>query len=517
MSTATWTGWRTYSGTDPTRSLRPIAIGVVRPSSDPWTRTWFYGSRHSHNDRRKGRPSRGLLIVVCLGGGYESQWPGSEPPVWPGSETRVMTGRNPMRGVRIQHKTSFKPCHHPGGTTVKFALDFAADWDVRGGVWRYGLSLASALVKITLPGSVVLPCYDRLPNERVVELEQTGAVVVSKGIQTLHDPLKYLAESQPRRRLAIRRPLAKVLLRTRLPRRLLRRGLRGAQVLHSLFVPRDHLRGVARVATVHDLIPILLPDYPPETARRFRRLLDAIRDSGCLVVVPSNATRRDLIEHSGFAASRVRVVYHGIDHDKFSPHGPRTGEVLARYGLRPGGYFLYVGSFDRRKNLERLVEAYRVARAQSRITLPLVLAGYGGPDGLAARIGAELGPEVRHLNFVPEDDLPDLYRGAQATLLVSLYEGFGFPAIESMACGTPAFVSDRSSLPEIVGEAGLCVNPDDIQAIAKSLADLEASTELHAMLRAKGLQQAARFSWDSAARATLAIYQEAVESEGRMD
>ena len=398
---------------------------------------------------------------------------------------------------------------------MKFALDFSADWDVRGGVWRYGLSLASALVEITHPGSVVLPCYTRLPSERVVELEQTGAEVVSEGIQTLLDPLKYLAESRSGGRLAIKRPLAKVVRRTRLPQRLLRQGLRGADVLHSLFAPRDRLRGVARVATVHDLVPILLPGYPPETVGRFRRLLDAIRDSGCLIVVPSEATRRDLIEHGGFAAARVRVVYHGIDHERFSPHGPRTGEVLASYGLRPGGYFLYVGGFERRKNLERLVEAYLVARAQSGITLPLILAGHGGPDGLAARIRAELGPEVRHLDYVPEDDLPDLYRGAHATVLVSLYEGFGFPALESMACGTPALVSDRSSLPEIVGGAGLCVNPDDTRAIAKSLADLEASTDLHTKLRAQGLQQAARFSWDSAARATLAIYLEAAASESR--
>jgi glycosyltransferase involved in cell wall biosynthesis len=392
---------------------------------------------------------------------------------------------------------------------MKIAIDVSADWDYRGGIWRYGLSLAAALVKITQPGSVVLPCYDSLPQDIVTELARTGAEVAATGVQTWHDRLGNLAVARTRKRLPLKKLIARILQTTPLPRVLLRHGLRGADVLHTVLVPRTRLRGVAQVATIHDIIPLLLPGYSPDYVDHFRGMIDAFRNSGCLVIAASEATRRDLTEFGGFESQRIRVVHDGVDHEQFCPEGPRTDEVLARYGLSRSGYFLYVGSFDVRKNLERLVDAYLQARANGTVTLPLILVGQSGKSDLAARIRDGLAPGARHLGFVPEADLADLYRGARATILVSSYEGFGLPPIESMACGTPAIVANRSCLPEVVGDAGLIVDPEDTLAIAQALGDIETDARLHSDLRAKGLVRASRFTWEATARATLSVYHEA--------
>jgi alpha-1,3-rhamnosyl/mannosyltransferase len=391
---------------------------------------------------------------------------------------------------------------------MNIALDFASDWDYRGGVWRQGLSLATALVQILPPGSVSIPCFDRIPDAHLRELEQTGASVRADGPQRYLDRLEALARSKAAGGLRIKPWLARKLMGNFTRQWLLRRGVPETAVLHSLYSARSRNCRIPRVGTIHDMI-LLMPGYPAPAVAQFRETIESYRQDRSLVIVPSQTTLRDLVNQVEIPPSQVRVIYHGVDNDFFSPTGSATGETLARYGLTRHGFFLYVGSFGRRKNLEMLLRAYQGARTQLGVALPLVLTGPAGKSTLINRIRSEMKPHVRYLDYVPDRDLPDLYRGARATVLVSLYEGFGFPPLESMACGTPVIVSNCSSLPEVVGTAGLLVDPQDPKAIAGAFAALETNSVLRDELSNKSRAQAARFTWDRAARQHLDAYREA--------
>jgi glycosyltransferase involved in cell wall biosynthesis len=193
--------------------------------------------------------------------------------------------------------------------------------------------------------------------------------------------------------------------------------------------------------------------------------------------------------------------YRQLDPDAVAP-------ALGRYGVEPP-YILYVGSLEKRKNLPRLLQAY----ARLRQDLPgwkLVIVGArkwkSAPifDTLS-RLGLE--PYVHFTGFVEEDDLPALYNGADLFCFPSLYEGFGLPVLEAMACGTPVVTSSTSSLPEVAGEAALLVDPYDVEAIAAAMRRVLSDPELAQDLRARGLARAAQFTWERTARETIAVYE----------
>jgi glycosyltransferase involved in cell wall biosynthesis len=166
-----------------------------------------------------------------------------------------------------------------------------------------------------------------------------------------------------------------------------------------------------------------------------------------------------------------------------------------------------------RKNLPGLLQAYRLLLDARATAAPLVLVGGKGwlYDEVFERVEAlRLNGHVRFLHGVPDVDLPGLYNAASVLATPSFYEGFGLPALEAMACGTPVVVADRASLPEVVGEAGLLVDPDDVDDIAQALIRVLTDGVLRARMRALGLAQAARFTWERTAQATLAVYREVV-------
>ena len=184
--------------------------------------------------------------------------------------------------------------------------------------------------------------------------------------------------------------------------------------------------------------------------------------------------------------------------------------IAARHDLEPG-YLLFVGTLEPRKNLPGLLQAYRLLLDAQATAAPLVLVGGKGwlYDEVFERVEAlRLNGHVRFLHDVPDTDLPGLYNAASVLATPSFYEGFGLPALEAMACGTPVVVADRASLPEVVGEAGLLVNPDDVDDIARALNRVLTDEPLRARMRALGLAQAARFTWERTAQATLAVYRE---------
>jgi alpha-1,3-rhamnosyl/mannosyltransferase len=267
------------------------------------------------------------------------------------------------------------------------------------------------------------------------------------------------------------------------------------------------VRAAHSVLTIHDLTLLLFPEWHP--AERLARMVPALEPAvvrASHIITPSRSTRDDVLKLLPVDPERISVVPEGVA-PIFAPRP--AGEVAARLaplGLRAGEYLLFVGTIEPRKNLLRLLQAMELTAST---TGPLVLAGGHGWNDTAIRVTVERlerTGRVRSLGYVPDELRPVLLTGARAFVYPSLYEGFGLPPLEAMACGTPVLTSNVSSLPEVVGDAALFVNPDDVDALATALARLWRDETLRADLRARGLAQARQFSWERTARLTLDVY-----------
>jgi glycosyltransferase involved in cell wall biosynthesis len=275
-----------------------------------------------------------------------------------------------------------------------------------------------------------------------------------------------------------------------------------------LFVPAHVLplaHPLPSVVTVHDLGYRHFPSTHPASQRRYLDWSTGFSARAAThVIADSIATQRDLAHFYGVPAEKVTVVYPGRDERL---HAVDPAQVRARYNLA-SDYLLHVGTLQPRKNLSRLIAAASSLRAQWP-GFQLVLAGQrgwqAGPILEQARAGADF---VRLLDYVPDDDLAGLYSGARAFVFPSLYEGFGFPVLEAMACGTPVVCANTSSLPEVAGDAALLIDPLDTAALARGIAWLLAEAPLRASLVAKGLVQVQKFSWQRAAQETLKVLEE---------
>lgn len=266
--------------------------------------------------------------------------------------------------------------------------------------------------------------------------------------------------------------------------------------------------GTRTLLTVHDLSFIRAPDAAPPRLRAYLgRVVPRSVEQADHVLADSEATRQDLIDLYGTPDEKVSVVYSGVD-ARFGPveDAGAIRAVRAAYGIGDGPFIFSVGTVQPRKNYARLAEAlHRLDRPD----LSLVIAGGEGwlEDDLYARIDAlGLGERVRFIGFAADDDLPALYSAACVFAFPSLYEGFGLPPLEAMACGTPVVASNVSSVPEVVGEAGLLVDPLDVDALADALARALDDEALRADLIEKGRERAAEFTWERAALALRGRY-----------
>ncbi len=271
------------------------------------------------------------------------------------------------------------------------------------------------------------------------------------------------------------------------------------------------------VVTMHDTLPLSHPElvFPLLAGRLAWKLKETVAArSADRIVTVSQASRVAIERWLGRPDSRLRVITEGPD-PIFGPRapGPESDAVLSRHGLRPGErYLLYVGGLSPHKNLPRLVEAFATAApADTR----LVLTGDVHdvfhtcvPEIRAAIARLGLGDRVILTGFVPDDELVFLYSRAYALVQPSLLEGFGLPAVEAMACGTPVIASRAGSLPEVIGEAGIFFDPTDVAAIAQSLAELLADPARRDVLAARALARSALFTWDAAARTLLDCFDE---------
>jgi glycosyltransferase involved in cell wall biosynthesis len=290
---------------------------------------------------------------------------------------------------------------------------------------------------------------------------------------------------------------------------LLLRRLR-IDVLHS---PHHHTPvaaiGVRRVVTFHDVTFLRLPErYTTERRLYMEGVTRAAARVARAIITPSQTVQDDVVRRLGVERERVVAIYEAAG-PQYRPMAEEdVGRVRWRYQL-PNEYVLSVGSLEPGKNRARLFRAYALLRAQG-IESQLVIAGqpawrYEGDEELVRTLG--LSEHVRFLGYVPDEDLPALYTGAAVSAFPSLYEGFGLPVLESMACGTPVVCSDVSATAEVASDAALLVDPRDIGAIANALRRVLSDPWLRSDLRARGLARAQEFSWDRAARDTLAVYQ----------
>ncbi len=274
--------------------------------------------------------------------------------------------------------------------------------------------------------------------------------------------------------------------------------------------------GIPQVVTIHDLAPFRLAGkydalrmfYGKQVVKRLARRATA-------VTAVSETTAADIREFFDVAPERLSVIYNGIDHERFFPL-PHE-EVLRRLPITAGWsepWWIYVARLEHPgKNHLRLLEAFAsVCEAAPSSSFQLVLAGadwHGAPVIHEAIAASPVRDRIHCAGFVPDDDLPAWYSGARALVFPSLFEGFGLPPLEAMACGCPVICSDRGSLLEVTGEAAGIFNPEKPDAIASSMQNLLASANQQNALTQAGLLRAAQFRWECCAKATVALYDEA--------
>jgi glycosyltransferase involved in cell wall biosynthesis len=265
------------------------------------------------------------------------------------------------------------------------------------------------------------------------------------------------------------------------------------------------------VVTVHDLSFLFFPQSFRSLRRSYLRVFArmSVRQARRVIAV-SESTKNDLVKLYGISPAKIDVVYNGVD-ASFQPLPADRVASFRQQNRLPDRFILFVGTLEPRKNIVRLIEAYAKLPKER---LPLLLVGGKGwfYDEIFARVEAlGLTGEVHFVGFVPAEDLPLWYNAADLFVYPSIYEGFGLPPLEAMACGTAVITSTASSLPEVVGKAGRLVDPTDTDALAGAMAQVLGNRDVQQELEAAGLVQAAGFSWESAARGTVDSYRRALK------
>jgi glycosyltransferase involved in cell wall biosynthesis len=269
------------------------------------------------------------------------------------------------------------------------------------------------------------------------------------------------------------------------------------------------------VTTIHDLTPMVMPCFPRRTAFFLRFLLERSAKSSAAIITVSENSRQDLIRICGVPESKVHVVYEGYDQDLFNAAPPEPAlleQLLVCLGVnRP--YILHHGAIQPRKNLPRLIAAYRhILARNSRLDFDLVLAGplaWQHEETLnAAQDDNASKGKVILTGALNDRDLSLLLRGAALEVIPSLYEGFCLPMVEAMACGVPAIAANTSCLPEISGGVLRYFNPNSVEDMAACMETVLLSRDLQAELAARGRDRAQKFSWDRCAQETLSVVEQ---------
>jgi glycosyltransferase involved in cell wall biosynthesis len=274
------------------------------------------------------------------------------------------------------------------------------------------------------------------------------------------------------------------------------------------------------VVTIHDCIHLMFPQYlPNRLAYAYARaqMWAAVRRSDCILTV-SEASKRDILHLFNVPPEKIVVVYNAIDsHFAVIPSEEAVARVRERYQL-DHQFVLYVGNIKPHKNLVRLIEAFDELRRSGFDHLKLLIIGdeiSKLPSLRRAVHHYKLHKHVRFLGYLSDDQLAILYRLASVFVFPSLYEGFGLPPLEAMASGTPVVTSNVSSLPEVVGDAAVLVNPYDVDAIVEGLRRVLTDPVLAAEMRRKGIERAREFSWERSVAKTWGVYQQVARQKSK--
>jgi glycosyltransferase involved in cell wall biosynthesis len=297
--------------------------------------------------------------------------------------------------------------------------------------------------------------------------------------------------------------------------------LQSVDVCHwsgAIFRP---LVSVPTVVTLHDVLPALHPEWFVDDHRNhFVHQLAVVGKHATRIITDSTSTKLDVMRVLGVDSSRIDVIPLAASPDFRPAERTRSyDDILGSYGLSAGKYILCVSTIEPRKNLVRLAQAFRLAtQATSCSDIKLVLAGKRGwltEDTDAGLKNLGLGERLVMPGRVPSQELAALLGNATAVTYLSLYEGFGLPPLEAMACGAPVLASNTSSLPEVIGDAGLLVDPCNVQGVADALSRLLTDPLLRTVLKERGLLRAKQFTWEKTASLTMQSYQRAVEDHQR--
>ncbi len=371
---------------------------------------------------------------------------------------------------------------------MRVAIDYSAALNQRAGIGRFVRNLTASLLAVDTADQFVLLYAAARGRERPAL--PTGARVTPRRLPFSERWMTILWQ-----RLNLRLPVE---------------WFSGPiDVFHAPDFVLPPLRRARSVLTVHDLAFLLSPECADAKLRDY--LMAAVPRSvrsASFVVADSENTRNDVICLLGAAPERTAVVPGGVE-PRFHPANATViADLRHRLGLA-APFILSVGMMEPRKNWQGLIQAYSLARARHHLPHLLVLAGPRGwlwESILEERERSPFRNDVLFMGFVADEDLPALYSAADVFAFPSFYEGFGLPPLEAMACGTPVVVSNTASLPEVVGDAGLQVPPQDVDALAEALAQLVLDEPLRARLRQAALERAATFTWARAAERVLEVY-----------
>jgi len=372
---------------------------------------------------------------------------------------------------------------------LAIAFDGRSICDRFPGIGRYGYNLVKALSRAA-PEITIHLLYN--PDARATRLNPLSLASLPN-VRLLPAPLSPFSVSQQWR---IPPLLSEI----------------GAQIYHSPYYLMPYLPRMPTALTVYDLIPLVLPAFfSPFQRFVFKNAVRLALKAADAIIAISQTTGDDLLRHFAFNPDDVSVIPLAPQGDFRPASGEEVERVKRRFSLPPA-YALYLGVNKPHKNLARLVRAWaRLFERESLFDVPLVIAGawdgrYPEPRDEARRLGLLARGSVRFVGLVDEADLPALYSGALFFVFPSLYEGFGLPVLEAMACGTPVACSDIPALREVAGDAALFFDPLDEENIAEVVRRLWKEKGLREEMKARGMERAGRFSWDKTAEATLQVY-----------
>jgi glycosyltransferase involved in cell wall biosynthesis len=277
----------------------------------------------------------------------------------------------------------------------------------------------------------------------------------------------------------------------------------------SYVLPRS--RRAKKVLTVYDLTFMLVPQTHPFSRQKFLPdfVKRSVRDADAIIAI-SESTKRDILSAFSVSEHKITVTHLGVDHSTFNPHSPLEAiESVKRKFSITKDYIFYLGTIEPRKNVDLLLEAFQLVKESTNTDFQLVLSGKVGwkVESLMKVIRALVNSgDVIHTGYISEQEAACLYNGASVFVYPSQYEGFGIPAVEAMACGCPVIASNSSSLPEVVGDAGVLVEPNNVEALSEAIFKILHDGDLRRVLKEKGVERAAQFTWERTAKATRDLY-----------